>query len=62
MEKTELIKALEESYQAYEALYDQNLEKMGDYSRRIEALKEGNTEILNKMKELVDKMNKLKVR
>jgi uncharacterized coiled-coil DUF342 family protein len=60
MEKTDLIKALEESYQAYEAMYDQNLDKMGDYHRRIEALKEGNTQILNKMKELSDKLHGLR--
>lgn len=57
MNKTDLIKALEESYQAYEALYDQNLDKMGDYHKRIEALKQGNTQILDKMKEISDKLH-----
>jgi hypothetical protein len=60
MEKTDLIKALEESYEAYEAMYDANLDKMGEYHKRIEALKEGNTGILNKMKELSDKLQGLR--
>lgn len=58
MKKKELVGALEESYESYENMYDENLTKMAQLHEQIEAIKEANTSIMNRQKEIAAKIRK----
>jgi hypothetical protein len=60
MNKQELLEALEDSYDTQQELYDSNLERMGKLHEQIEAIKESNQNILNRMKETGEKIRRLK--
>jgi uncharacterized protein YaaN involved in tellurite resistance len=60
LSKQELLEALEDSFKLQEELYDGNLDRMAQLHQQIEAIKENNTSISNRMKELVDKIRGLK--
>jgi uncharacterized protein YaaN involved in tellurite resistance len=59
MAKQELLKALEDSYKLQEELYDGNLDRMAQLHQQIEAIKENNTSISNRMKEIADKIREV---
>lgn len=59
LNKHELIEALEDSYNLQEKMYDDNLDRMARLHEQIEAIKESNTRISNRMKEISDKLRNL---
>jgi hypothetical protein len=59
MTKDEILKGLEEAFETYEKMYDENLEKMADYQSRIVNLKELNSKTSAKMKEIADKIREV---
>jgi hypothetical protein len=59
LNKQELIEALGESYDLQEKMYDDNLDRMARLHEQIEAIKESNTRISNRMKDISDKLRKL---
>lgn len=60
MDKEEVLKGLQEAYESLEKLYDENLSRMGSLYQQIEAIKENNTNILNKMRDLVSKKEQVR--
>jgi hypothetical protein len=60
LSKQELIEALEDSYKLQEELYDGNLDRMRQLHEQKEAIRENNTNISNRMKEIACKIRGLK--
>jgi hypothetical protein len=56
----ELLEALEQQYEGYNAMWDNNVERMLILQKQIGALKEHNTSLITKMKEVAEKMRQLK--
>lgn len=59
MNKTEIIEQLKENYSLQEKMYDDNLDRMARLHEQIEAIKENNTNIFNRMKTTADKIRQL---
>jgi uncharacterized protein YaaN involved in tellurite resistance len=59
LSKQDLLMALTESYNMEERLYDENLERMAHLHEQVEALKDNNKSIHNRMKKIADKIAKI---
>lgn len=60
MNKEEVIKGLEEAYKNLDEMYDDNLERQARLHEQIQAMKENNIYLHNKMKGLAEKIKSIK--
>jgi uncharacterized coiled-coil DUF342 family protein len=60
MDRLELVKEIDKSIDEYQKMYDSNMNKMYDYRKRINALKDSNVEVMAQIKKLVDKRKAVK--